>query len=57
MKHDRAFNLQTKTLPSFLKLLAVATIADSVPLTDENRTIASIGLRELRSPAQPACAL
>ncbi len=45
--------LRTKTLPSFLKLLAVATIADSVPLRDENRTIASIGLRELRSPAQP----
>lgn len=44
--------LRGKTLPSFLKLLAVATIADSVPLTDENRTIASIGLRELRSPAQ-----
>jgi single-stranded-DNA-specific exonuclease len=44
--------LRTKTLPSFLKLLAVATIADSVPLTDENRTIAAIGLRELRSPAQ-----
>ncbi len=49
-EHDR---LRGKTLPSFLKLLAVATIADSVPLTDENRTIASIGLRELRSPAQP----
>jgi single-stranded-DNA-specific exonuclease len=49
-EHDR---LRNKTLPSFLKLLAVATIADSVPLTDENRTIASIGLRELRSPAQP----
>ena len=45
--------LRTKTLPSFLKLLAVATIADSVPLTGENRTIAHIGLRELRSPAQP----
>lgn len=45
--------LRTKTLPSFLKLLAVATIADSVPLTGENRTIAYIGLRELRSPAQP----
>ena len=45
--------MRSKTLPSFLKLLAVATIADSVPLTDENRTIASIGLRELRSPAQP----
>ena len=49
-EHDR---LRSKTLASFLKLLAVATIADSVPLTDENRTIASIGLRELRSPAQP----
>lgn len=44
--------LRTKTLPSFLKLLAVATIADSVPLTDENRTIAAIGLQQLRSPAQ-----
>src|SRR5579875_3276217 len=44
--------LRCKTLPSFLKLLAVATIADSVPLTGENRTIAAIGLRELRSPAQ-----
>jgi single-stranded-DNA-specific exonuclease len=49
-EHDR---LRGKTLPSFLKLLALATIADSVPLTDENRTIASIGLRELQSPAQP----
>jgi single-stranded-DNA-specific exonuclease len=44
--------LRTKTLPSFLKLLALATIADSVALTGENRTIAHIGLRELRSPAQ-----
>lgn len=49
-EHDR---LRNKTLPSFLKLLAVATIADSVSLTDENRTIASIGLRELRNPTQP----
>jgi single-stranded-DNA-specific exonuclease len=45
--------LRSKTLPSFLKLLALATIADSVPLTGENRVIASLGLRELRNPAQP----
>ena len=44
--------LREKTLPSFLKLLAVATIADSVPLTGENRAIAAIGLRELQKPAQ-----
>jgi single-stranded-DNA-specific exonuclease len=42
-----------RLLPSFLKLLTIATIADSVPLQDENRVIASIGLRELRRPVQP----
>ena len=44
--------LRAKTLPSFLKLLSIATIADCVPLTDENRVIVAIGLRELRRPAQ-----
>ncbi len=39
-----------KTLPSFLKLAAIATIADAVPLHGENRVIAAIGLRELRRP-------
>jgi len=39
-----------KTLPSFLKMAAIATIADAVPLQGENRTIASLGLRELRRP-------
>ena len=39
-----------KTLPSFLKMAAIATIADAVPLQGENRTIAAIGLRELRRP-------
>jgi single-stranded-DNA-specific exonuclease len=39
-----------KTLPSFLKMAAIATIADTVPLRGENRTIAAIGLRELRRP-------
>lgn len=44
--------LRAKTLPSFLKLLAIATIADAVPLNGENRTIAALGLAELRKPAQ-----
>jgi single-stranded-DNA-specific exonuclease len=40
-----------KTLPSFLKMAAIATIADAVPLCGENRVIATLGLRELRNPA------
>ena len=40
-----------KTLPSFLKMAAIATIADAVPLRGENRLIAALGLRELRRPA------
>jgi single-stranded-DNA-specific exonuclease len=44
--------LREKTLPSFLKMLAIATIADAVPLTGENRAIASLGLVELRKPSQ-----
>lgn len=40
-----------KILPSFLKMAAIATIADAVPLHGENRTIAALGLRELRRPA------
>jgi single-stranded-DNA-specific exonuclease len=39
-----------KTLPSFLKLAAIATIADAVPLRGENRVIAALGLHELRRP-------
>ena len=39
-----------KTLPSFLKMAAIATIADAVPLRGENRTIAAMGLRELSRP-------
>ncbi len=40
-------------IPSFLKLVAIATVADSVPLKGENRVIAAQGLRELRNPVQP----
>jgi len=42
---------RNKTLPSFLKMAAIATIADAVPLRGENRVIATLGLRELRHPA------
>jgi single-stranded-DNA-specific exonuclease len=46
-----AARAREKTLPSFLKMAAIATIADAVPLKGENRTIAALGLRELRHPA------
>ena len=35
--------LNSKLLPSFLKLVAIATVADSVPLVGENRTIVALG--------------
>ncbi len=42
--------MRAKILPSFLKMAAIATIADAVPLRGENRVIAALGLRELRRP-------
>jgi len=46
-----AVRTREKTLPSFLKMAAIATIADAVPLHGENRVIAALGLSELRRPA------
>ncbi len=43
-------NGHARLLPSFLKMIAIATIADAVPLTGENRVIAKLGLGGLRSP-------
>lgn len=51
-KQDRETTRQ-RILPSFLKLLAIATIADSVPLTGENRAIVALGLAGLRHPVNP----
>lgn len=42
-----------KILPSFLKLLAIATVADSVPLLDENRVVTALGIEQLAHPVQP----
>ncbi|RRA49172.1 single-stranded-DNA-specific exonuclease RecJ [Acidipila sp. EB88] len=45
--------VRTKVLPSFLKMLAIATVADAVPLLGENRAIVALGLQGLREPASP----
>jgi single-stranded-DNA-specific exonuclease len=46
-------NLQNKLLMSFMKVVAIATIADAVPLTGENRVFASLGLDALRQAVNP----
>jgi single-stranded-DNA-specific exonuclease len=46
-------NLQNKLLMSFMKVVAIATIADAVPLTGENRVFASLGLDALRKAVNP----
>ncbi len=45
--------VQNKLLMSFMKLVAIATIADAVPLTGENRVFASLGLDALRKAVNP----
>ncbi len=49
----RQERLRTRLLPSFLKMLAIATVADAVPLLGENRAIVALGLEALRQPVNP----
>jgi single-stranded-DNA-specific exonuclease len=44
---------QNKLLLSFMKIVAIATIADAVPLTGENRVFAALGLDALRRAVNP----
>jgi single-stranded-DNA-specific exonuclease len=50
--HDPAL-ARTKLLPSFLKLLAIATVADAVPLLGENRVFVALGIQQLQRPIHP----
>jgi single-stranded-DNA-specific exonuclease len=46
-------SVQNRLLMSFMKVVAIATIADAVPLTGENRVFASLGLDALRKAVNP----
>ena len=53
-RHDERHSLnrtRDRILPSFLKMVAIATVADAVPLRGENRVLAALGIRELHRPA------
>ncbi len=44
---------QARLLTSFMKVVAIATVADAVPLTGENRVFTKLGLEALRRAVNP----
>jgi len=53
MQRRLATTDQSRLLLSFMKVVAIATIADAVPLTGENRVFAFLGLDALRRAVNP----
>jgi single-stranded-DNA-specific exonuclease len=50
MERRLATSDRSRMLTSFMKVVAIATVADAVPLTGENRVFARLGLEALRAP-------
>ncbi|HEY7617986.1 MAG TPA: single-stranded-DNA-specific exonuclease RecJ [Terriglobales bacterium] len=53
MERRRRGSELARMLESFMKVVAIATVADAVPLTGENRVFAKLGLEGLRSTVNP----
>jgi single-stranded-DNA-specific exonuclease len=53
MERRLAASEQARLLMSFMKVVAIATIADAVPLAGENRVFAKLGLDGLRKAVNP----
>src|SRR3954463_4423473 len=53
LTHIRGEQEAQRLLPSFIKMVAIATIADAVSLTGENRVFTKLGLEGLRRLVNP----
>jgi single-stranded-DNA-specific exonuclease len=48
----QSYNLPSETVESYLDLVAIGTVVDMAPLTDENRMLVRQGLLRMRQPAR-----